>query len=243
MGCPVSRLSSLHRYSRSASIASASLKIKRPRSDACSFFHAGKALRAAATARSTSFVPASEISHSRLPSWGFKTLQRPPSIASTNSPLMNSRVSMSILGVTSTLVAIPNTPYINARANKQRRGAAFLQANSRPAFECLKLYWIRRQLARGIALGQRTVVIFPNHQNGTLGRIAAMTNVGWHRRHVARLHGDLRARFASLAVFDIPNDLVGDLNEPLYAIVTVRDGQNVFFGSSTELAIVNAREH
>src|SRR5579863_3662371 len=111
--------------------------------------------------------------------------------------------------------------FINADAKKECGARPSLRPNSRPAFDCLKLYRIRRQLARRIALGQRAVVVFPNHQNGALGRISTMTYIGRHRRYVTRFHGDLCARFAGLAVFDVPNDLISYLDEPLHTIIAV----------------------
>ena len=73
-------------------MASASLSSSRPRSAAGVALQAGKAARAAATARSTSAALASATSARWLPSCGLVTGMVAPSAASTNSPPMNSRV-------------------------------------------------------------------------------------------------------------------------------------------------------
>src|SRR5581483_6151868 len=176
-----------------ASMASASFSNKRPRSAAAVRDQAGKAARAAATARSMSAARASEISVITEPSCGLNTGMRPPASASTNSPSMKRRFWMD-------------------GAVTADETSARLEVD-RPGFE----------LAALVALGQIRGGVLPDQQHRALLRETLVADVGGHRGDVARLHGQPRSRAPGLAVGDLPGDLVGQLQEPLDAIVAVND--------------------
>ena len=70
-----------------------------------------------------------------------------------------------------------------------------------------------------------------------------MADVGRHGRHVARFHDHLCTRIAGAAVFDVPDDFVAGLDEPLHAIVTVNDRENVFLRGRAHQTVLYRRAH
>src|SRR5688572_9552229 len=146
-------------------MASASLRSRRPRSDAERRLQAGKALLAAPTARSMSGAVASATSASVLLSCGLVTTIRPPWAASTNSPPMKRRVSICSPGRVSVSVMLKS-----------------------------EFHRVRLEFSRRVLLRQRRVVVLPDDQDRALRRVALVADVGWHRGDVTRLHHHLGAR-------------------------------------------------
>ena len=65
-----------------------------------------------------------------------------------------------------------------------------------------------------------------------------MADVGRHRGDVAGPHHDLGPHGARVAVLDVPDDLVGQLHEPLDAVVAVDDRQDVLLGRRAVEAVL-----
>ncbi len=65
-----------------------------------------------------------------------------------------------------------------------------------------------------------------------------MTDVGRHRSDIARVHRDAGTRLAAILVGDVPDDLVGQLQEPLDAVVAMEHRQHEFLGGRTEQALL-----
>ena len=70
-----------------------------------------------------------------------------------------------------------------------------------------------------------------------------MADVGRHAGDVAGRIVTTRARPAGRAVLDVPDDLVGQLDEPLDAVVAVVDRQDVLLGGRAEQAVACTTEH
>jgi len=66
-----------------------------------------------------------------------------------------------------------------------------------------------------------------------------MADIGGHGSYVPRFHQYLRPGPPRLHIFDFPKDLIGGLNKPFHAIITVEDRQDVFFRGGAQLAILD----
>src|ERR1039457_2142489 len=93
-----------------------------------------------------------------------------------------------------------------------------------------ELDWIRLELAALVHPLQTRGGVFPHQQHRALARVALMADVGWHRRHIARLHAHLGTRCTGIFVLDFPVELIAELNEPLDAVIAVLDRQDVLLG-------------
>src|SRR6266540_1431913 len=215
MGWPVSSVSSRASSAALASTASARRSSRRPRSAAEVALQAAKAERAASTARSTSRALASATSASLAPSCGLSTGKVAPSTPSTNSPPMNSLLRTGTSGG-------PAPCWSPARSEVDGVGG---------------------QLAGRDQPGQVGVGVLPHQQHRPLGGVALVADVGGHGRDVAGLHQHLAADLAAVAVLDLPVDLVGELHEPLHAVVAVDDRQDVLLGGGAEQAVFAGGDH
>src|SRR5215469_18474698 len=79
-----------------------------------------------------------------------------------------------------------------------------------------------------IQLGQLGVAILPYQQHRAFWRKSLMTDIGWHRANVTRLHYRAGARYSTVAVGDFPVDLVAQLHEPFDPIIAMDDRQREF---------------
>src|SRR5262249_12646203 len=105
----------------------------------------------------------------------------------------------------------------------------------------LELRWVRLQLTATISIRQRAIVVLPDQQHRTLRRKTFVANVRRHRRNIAGLHDDFRARLSAAPVLDLPNDLVARLNKPFDAIISMEDRQDVFFRRRTHQTVLHDR--
>src|SRR5471032_1565870 len=127
-----------------------------------------------------------------------------PLSAGTKRPLMNSCVCMVVLpdeqmkAEDETLPATPARP-ASSGSYRSKRG--------------LERYRIRREFTALVTLGQIGGCVLPHEQHRTLLRITLVANIGRHGRNVAGVHRDTGAGFASVLVADVPDDLVGQLQE------------------------------
>ena len=65
-----------------------------------------------------------------------------------------------------------------------------------------------------------------------------MADVGRHRGDVARPHHDLGPHRARVAILDVPDDLVGELHEPLDPVVAVDHREDVLLGRRAVEAVL-----
>src|SRR5690606_24942971 len=99
------------------------------------------------------------------------------------------------------------------------------------------------QLPARIALLQPRRAVLHHHQHRALGSEALVANVGGHGADVAGLHHDAAARGAAVLVGDLPVNLVGQLDEPLVAVVAVDHRQHVLLaGDATDAGAADRGE-
>nr|ACD38714.1 hypothetical protein PACL_0069 [Pseudomonas aeruginosa] len=107
---------------------------------------------------------------------------------------------------------------------------------TRPGRKRSEVHRVGFQLAALIALRQVRRGVFPDQQHRALGRIALVADVRWHRRDVAGTHDHPCPGRAIVLVGDIPDDLVGKLEEPLDPVVAVEHRQDELLGGRAEQA-------
>src|SRR5664280_724501 len=93
--------------------------------------------------------------------------------------------------------------------NKPVRGS--MSPCRRPS--TLELHGLRRYLSAGDHLGQLGRAVLPYQEHGALGRVALVTDVGRHGGDVTSLHRHRGPFGAAVAVFDVPDNLVGEHHE------------------------------
>src|SRR5262245_9704997 len=96
--------------------------------------------------------------------------------------------------------------------------------------DALEVHGISRKLAAFVTLRQAGRDVLPDVEHRALGRVALMANISRHGGDVARLHRHSRPRRPGVLVADVPDNFVGQLNEPLHAIVAMEYRQDELLG-------------